>query len=179
MPESVKDHPTRSHEYLFMFTKNERYLYDHEAVRERAEDGSQRNRRTVWSINTCNAGSTRIAAFPEALVEPCIMAATKPDDFVLDPFFGSGTVGLVARRLTRRYVGIELNPHYVAEAVRALEQPSHLPRRNGHRFAPSIHHELVPTLLETTNEQHHGAGHVPPVVSSTSAVVHHSRNSTC
>ncbi len=71
-------------------------------------------------------GTSHIASFPEALVEPCILASTKPGDFVLDPFFGSGTVGIVARRLRRRYVGIELNPAYVAEAMHALEQPVHL-----------------------------------------------------
>jgi site-specific DNA-methyltransferase (adenine-specific) len=143
MPESVKDRPTRAHEYLFMLTKDEQYGYDHDAVKERAEDGSKRNRRTVWSINTSNSGSSHIAAFPEALVEPCILASTKPDDFVLDPFFGSGTVGVVARRLGRRYVGIELNPVYVAEATRALAQPLNASRRNGYRSHTEPEDELA------------------------------------
>src|SRR5215212_913113 len=52
MPESVKDRPTRAHEYVFMFTKEENYTYNGNAVLEEAEDGGTRNRRTVWSINT-------------------------------------------------------------------------------------------------------------------------------
>ena len=124
MPESVKDRPTRAHEYLFMLTKTGSYRYDQEAVKEPAGNGHTRNRRTVWNINTCNSGSSHIASFPQALVEPCVLASTHPGDFVLDPFFGSGTVGVVARRLGRRYVGIELNPSYVAEAVSALQRPS-------------------------------------------------------
>jgi site-specific DNA-methyltransferase (adenine-specific) len=120
MPESVKDRPTRSHEYLFMLTKSDRYTYHHENVRERADGGALRNRRSVWNINTCASQSSHIASFPPALVEPCILASTREGDFVLDPFFGSGTVGLVARRLQRRCVGIELNPNYVADALRLL-----------------------------------------------------------
>lgn len=148
MPESVKDRPTRAHEYLFMLTKAERYTYHSEAVKERTENGSTRNRRSVWSINTSASGSSHIAAFPEALVAPCILASTQPGEFVLDPFFGSGTVGIVARRLGRRYIGIELNPGYVREAEQALLRPVSMPRRNGQRYV-EFDHERTPTLLET------------------------------
>jgi len=164
MPESVKDRPTRSHEYLFMLTKAENYRYNHEAVKEPTEAGRTRNRRTVWHINTSNSGSSHIAAFPQALVEPCILASTEPDDFVLDPFFGSGTVGLVAQRLGRRFVGIELNPAYVAEAVAALEQPPTQPRRNGSRRT-ELEYELEPTFLESPGDYGHSVGGVPPTVS--------------
>jgi site-specific DNA-methyltransferase (cytosine-N4-specific) len=152
MPESVKDRPTRAHEYIFMFTKAEQYTYHHERVKERAEDGTMRNRRSVWSINTSGSGSSHIAAFPEALVAPCILASTQPGDFVLDPFFGSGTVGIVARQLGRPYVGVELNPAYVEEAKRALEKPVSMPRRSSHQYAESLH-ESVPTLLETPSNR--------------------------
>jgi site-specific DNA-methyltransferase (adenine-specific) len=118
MPESVKDRPTRAHEYLFMFTKSGRYAYYADAVRERTEEGSPRNRRSVWSINTAGSGTSHVAPFPEALAEPCILASTVEGDFVLDPFLGSGTVGVVARRLGRNFVGIELNPGYLEEARR-------------------------------------------------------------
>ena len=148
MPESVKDRPTRAHEYVFMFTKSMHYAYDHESVKERAEDGTKRNRRTVWSINTSNSGSSHIAAFPEQLVEPCILSSTKKGDFILDPFFGSGTVGLVARRLERNYVGIELNPAYINEAVAALKKPLSLSRTNGYSHRQP-EHELTPSFLET------------------------------
>ena len=122
MPESVKDRPTRAHEYVFMFTKEERYTYYGAAVIEDADDGGTRNCRSVWSINTSPTNGTHIAAFPEELVEPCILASTKPEDFVLDPFFGCGTVGLVAHRLKRRVLGIELNPTYVDQAMSLLEK---------------------------------------------------------
>ena len=116
MPESVKDRPTRSHEFLFMLTKSERYYYDNEAVREPGVNGKSRNKRTVWDVNTKAFSSPHFATFPTALIEPCILASTKPGDFVLDPFFGSGTVGVSSVHLGRRYVGIELNPEYVSIA---------------------------------------------------------------
>lgn len=117
MPESVKDRPTRAHEYLFMFTKSEKYFYDRRAVLE--ENG--RNRRSVWNINTQPFLGAHFATFPTKLVEPCILASTRPGDFVLDPFFGSGTVGVVAHQLNRRYVGIELHPDYVEMAASRLQ----------------------------------------------------------
>lgn len=116
MPESVRDRPTRSHEYLFMFTKEERYYYDRQAVIE----PNGRNCRSVWNIHTQGFAGAHFATFPPKLVEPCIRAATRPNDFVLDPFFGSGTVGFVADELGRRYIGIELNPQYVELAATRL-----------------------------------------------------------
>lgn len=116
MPESVKDRPTRAHEYLFMFSKNERYFYDREAVIE----PNGRNCRSVWNIHTQGFPGAHFATFPPKLVEPCIKASSRPGDFVLDPFFGAGTVGLVADELGRRYAGIELNPEYVALAAERI-----------------------------------------------------------
>ncbi|MCL7751163.1 site-specific DNA-methyltransferase [Guyparkeria hydrothermalis] len=120
MPESVKDRPTRSHEYLFMFTKSERYYYDQEAVKEKGFNGSMRNRRSVWDVKTQPFMGAHFATFPTALVEPCVRASSRNGDYVLDPFFGSGTVGVVAESLGRRYVGIELNPEYVDLAASRL-----------------------------------------------------------
>ena len=54
--------------------------------------------------------------FPERLIEPCILAGSREGDTVLDPFFGSGTTGAVAKRLGRSYVGIDINPCYLAKA---------------------------------------------------------------
>lgn len=120
MPESVKDRPTRSHEYLFMFTKDVRYYYDRDAIMEVIGSG-KRNRRSVWNIHTQAFAGAHFATFPPALVEPCILAATRRGQFVLDPFFGSGTAGLVAQRCGRNYVGIELHPGYVALAAERLK----------------------------------------------------------
>lgn len=121
MPESVKDRPARAHEFLFMFTKSEKYYYDWEAVREPADNGGMRNRRTVWNVNTKPFAGAHFATFPPDLIRPCIAASTQPGDYVLDPFFGAGTVGIVCQEENRQYVGIELNPEYVALAVDRLE----------------------------------------------------------
>ncbi len=116
MPESVKDRPTRAHEYLFMFTKGERYYYDRRAIIE----PNGRNARSVWNVHTQGFPGAHFATFPPKLIEPCVKATSRPTDYVLDPFFGSGTVGFVAHDLGRRYVGIELHPDYVAIAARRL-----------------------------------------------------------
>jgi DNA modification methylase len=108
-PESVKDRPTRSHEYLFLFSKSERYIYKPEAVR----GPNGRNLRSVWDINTQAFKEAHFATFPPDLVEPCLELASKRNDLVLDPFLGSGTTGLVALAHGRRFVGVELNPDYV------------------------------------------------------------------
>lgn len=121
MPESVKDRPARSHEFLFMFTKSERYYYDWKAVREPSDSGGLRNRRSVWNVNTRPFAGAHFATFPPELIRPCIQASTQPGDYVLDPFFGSGTVGLVCQQEDRKYVGIELNPDYVALSVKRLQ----------------------------------------------------------
>lgn len=115
MPESVKDRPTRSHEYVFMLTKKEKYYYDYLAIKENG-----RNKRTIWNVNTVPFPDAHFATFPPALIEPCILASTKDNDFVLDPFFGSGTVGVVCQALKRRFIGIELNDEYVEIAKRRL-----------------------------------------------------------
>jgi site-specific DNA-methyltransferase (cytosine-N4-specific) len=120
MPESVKDRPSRSHEYLFMFTKSERYFYDSEAAKEPADNGKVRNRRSVWNIKTKGFSGAHFATFPTELVRPCILSSSQPGDYVLDPFFGSGTVGVVCREETRNYLGIELNPEYISIAVDRL-----------------------------------------------------------
>ncbi|NTF31786.1 site-specific DNA-methyltransferase [Rhizobium skierniewicense] len=116
MPESVKDRPTRAHEYLFMFTKSERYHYDRTAVL----GPNSRNARSVWEIPTRAYSGAHFATFPQKLIEPCILASSRTGDLVLDPFFGAGTVGLVAQQYQRRYVGIELNPQYAALAAGRL-----------------------------------------------------------
>lgn len=117
-PESVKDRPTRSHEYIFLFSKTERYLYRHNSER----GPNDRNLRTVWSINTQPYKEAHFATFPPALVEPCISLSSHPGDIVLDPFIGSGTTGVTAMAMNRRFVGVELNPEYVQIAQRRLRR---------------------------------------------------------
>lgn len=75
------------------------------------EDG-KRNPGDVWSVSTKPFTGAHFATFPPELPERCILASTRPDDTVLDPFSGSGTTGMVATKHGRRYIGIDLNPEY-------------------------------------------------------------------
>lgn len=141
MPESVQDRCTKAHEYLFLLAKSERYFYDHDAIKEQADvsnwrdcptsrrqttgptdSGMQngryytdRNKRSVWTIATSPYPESHYAVFPPALIEPCILAGSKPGDLVLDPFFGSGTVGRVCEQYSRRWVGVDLGYQHLQE----------------------------------------------------------------
>ena len=72
-----------------------------------------RNKRSVWTINTKPCTEAHLAVMPEELVENCILAGSKVGDIVFDPFMGSGTVGKVAQNLGRKWLGAELNPDYI------------------------------------------------------------------
>ena len=77
----------------------------------------------MWEVSTNTYRlDEHFAMFPEKLIEPCILAGSKEGDTVLDPFFGSGTTGAVAKRLGREYIGIELNPKYCKKAEERIEK---------------------------------------------------------
>ena len=80
----------------------------------------KRNRRSVWTVTTRPYKGAHFATFPPALIEPCILAGAPVGGIVLDPFFGSGTTGLVAREHGRRCVGIDISPEYVTLAKERL-----------------------------------------------------------
>lgn len=195
LPESVKDRPTRAHEFLFLFSKTDRYYYDHNAIKEpalgrphprtvvdngpstaarppdtrphsgirtsglaqviplrkndtpelaaaRSDHGKRvkgfqarwdeaeaegalpkmRNKRDVWLLRSQPYKGAHFAVMPEKLVEPCVLAGTVPDDLVLDPFCGSGTVGVVALRHGRRFIGIDLQEKYLPLAKERIEK---------------------------------------------------------
>jgi site-specific DNA-methyltransferase (cytosine-N4-specific) len=118
-PESVKDRFTVAHEYLFLLTKSEQYFFNQDAIKERTADGNGlKNKRSVWSINTEPCPEAHFAVFPRALVRPCMLAGSRIDDLILDPFYGAGTVGMVSKELGRRCVGIELKRDYIDIANR-------------------------------------------------------------
>jgi site-specific DNA-methyltransferase (adenine-specific)/site-specific DNA-methyltransferase (cytosine-N4-specific) len=122
-PESVKDRPTRSHEFLFLLTKSEKYLYDHAATRIPDDRGTGvKALRSVWSINTEPFPEAHFAVFPPALIRPCVIAGSREGDRVLDPFFGSGTVGQVCVELGRDFTGIELSQDYAEVALKRLAE---------------------------------------------------------
>ena len=147
MPESVRDRPTSAHENIFLLAKSERYWFDADAVKEAAmSDGSRRdaggtdgyvdlgmrkgragnsedglrNIRNVWTVPSQPFSDAHFATFPPALIEPCVKAGCPAGGTVLDPFGGAGTTGLVADRLQRHAVLIELNPDYAAMAERRI-----------------------------------------------------------
>ena len=152
MPESVRDRCTKSHEYIFLLTKNSKYYFDNEAIKEPVkEDWGTRdrsdgkyhnegsglsphsgleksyemaNKRSVWTVTTKPFKGAHFAVYPPELIEPCILASTKAGDIVLDPFMGSGTTAAVAQRLNRLYLGSELNTEYEALQKERLKQPS-------------------------------------------------------
>lgn len=139
MPESVIDRCTKSHEYIFLLSKNERYYFDHEAIKEpsvtpvRAREkgngesavdtkergygnhcgnSGKRNRRSVWDVPTKPYKGAHFATFPPDLIEPCVLAGAPVNGVVLDPFGGSGTTAGVAMRNGRHAVLCELSTDY-------------------------------------------------------------------
>lgn len=121
-PESVKDRPTRSHEYVFLFSKSERYYYDWETIQEPMINSQHRkkNRRTVWNLNTEPYQGSHFAVFPRDLARLCVLAGSREGNRVLDPFLGSGTTGVVCNELARLCTGIELKDEYAKMAKERL-----------------------------------------------------------
>jgi len=107
MPESVRDRCTKSHEYVFLLSKNQNYYFDVDAIKEET-----RRKRSVWNIKTKPYKGSHFAVFPPDLVELCIKAGSKKNDIILDPFMGSGTTAMVSKSLGRYYLGCELHQDY-------------------------------------------------------------------
>jgi DNA modification methylase len=181
MPESVTDRCTKSHEYIFLLSKNKNYYFDNDAIREPHADANRmnftpgsrlhgndpdrndndmaeryktkyvgkgeyggggtsfvghsgnfkadgtpighpggRNKRTVWTVTPKPYKGAHFAVFPQELITPCVLAGAPENGAVLDPFFGSGTTGLVSEEWNRRWVGVELNPEYCELAQKRL-----------------------------------------------------------
>ena len=156
MPESVKDRCTKSHEYIFLLSKNQNYYYDNEAIKEPVKQDwgtrdrtkgkyhnpgtglqphsgltksyERKNKRDVWTVNKKPYKGAHFATYPEELIEPCILAGSRPGDTVLDPFMGSGTTAYVARKHDRHYIGCELHEDYgslIQKRIKAI--PTKLP----------------------------------------------------
>lgn len=92
-----------------------------------------RNKRTVWTVTTKLFKGAHFATFPPDLIEPCILAGSKPGDIVLDPFGGSGTTAGVALKHDRQAVICELNPEYVDLIPKRVED-----------IFPDVHHHKLP-----------------------------------
>ncbi|MBL8746757.1 MAG: site-specific DNA-methyltransferase [Phycisphaerae bacterium] len=152
MPCSSRDRLACSWESLFLFTRGERYFFDLDAIREPhaspdatrppkrvtreiLPDGRARipkvfhplgkNPGDVWRIPTRPSPTDHPASFPEALCVRPIAAGCPPEGIVLDPFAGSGTTLVVAKRMARRYIGLELNPSFAQSANGRLAALDH------------------------------------------------------
>ena len=177
MPESVKDRCTKSHEYIFLLSKSDKYYFDYEAIKEPAvgfnnippagskgtsrpnsrrrkgnsktfRDGAYinnqafnnsgdiirdsrgntenttglRNKRDVWCVSTQGCKEAHFATFLEKLVESCVLAGCRSGGTVLDPFIGSGTTAIVAKKNGRNCIGIELNSDYSNIALKRIKE---------------------------------------------------------
>ena len=107
MPESVRDRCTKSHEYMFLLSKNQNYYFNVDAIKE-----PTRRKRSVWNVIKKPYKDAHFAVYPPELIIPCILAGSKENDIILDPFIGSGTTAVVAKDLGRDYIGCELHEGY-------------------------------------------------------------------
>ena len=180
MPESVTDRCTKSHEYIFLLSKSQKYYFDNEAIKEPLADSSiqrlsqdidnqngsdrvpnktngnmkavshkklqdkgqtvntmrlnrlegieyeslSRNKRSVWTVTTKPYSEAHFATYPQDLIKPCVLAGCPKDGVVFDPFSGAGTTALVAEKLGRRWMGIELNADYCKLSKKRIETES-------------------------------------------------------
>ena len=123
MPEAVNNRCVKSHEYIFLFTKKQQYYFDAESISVPSIEGTSKVRKSsVWKFNTASFSEAHFAVFPDELPALCIKAGSKEGDIVLDPFMGSGTTAIVAQKLGRRWIGIELNPKYIEIIKRRTAQ---------------------------------------------------------
>ena len=156
MPESVKDRCTKSHEYIFLLSKSKQYHYDNEAIKEPVKQDwgtrdrtegkyhnkgtglqphsgltksyTTKNKRSVWTVTNKPYKGAHFACFPPDLIEPCILAGSEENDIVLDPFMGSGTTAMVAKKHNRNYIGCELHEDYASLQTDRIDSiPSQLP----------------------------------------------------
>ncbi len=111
--DAMPDRPSRAHEYVFLLTKEEQYFYDETAAC---------NQSSVWEIARPEHRKTLHAPFPEKLVESCVLAGCPAKGIVLDPFMGSGTTLVVALRLGRSAIGIDIGELYCDIASKRISE---------------------------------------------------------
>jgi modification methylase len=141
---------TNAHETLIWAARqrDSRYRFNYQAMKALNDDIQMRS---DWTIPLCtgaerlrNAHGLKLhpTQKPEALLHRVILAATSPDDIILDPFAGTGTTMAVAKRLNRHFIGIERHPAYAEAALARLAlaraAPAHLTMALGKRDAPRI-----------------------------------------
>ena len=142
---------TNAHETLIWASKSQesRYCFNYEAMKVFNDDVQMRS---DWTLALCTGGERlknkdgdklHPTQKPEALLQRVLLSSTKPGDVVLDPFFGTGTTGAVARALGRHFIGIEREQHYAAAALERIDNvepltPEALKTTTGKRAEPRI-----------------------------------------
>lgn len=118
LPEHVKDRPSRSYEYVFMFAKDRRYYFNKQALIDKKVEED------MWTISARSKGAVGLetAPFPDELVQRCLEVGCRPNGTVLDPFLGSGTTARVAVSLGHSAIGIDLNKDFCLHAVKQLRK---------------------------------------------------------
>ncbi len=145
--ESVKDRPTHAHEYIFMFSKRQRYYYDRSAML--TPTGA--NIQSVWRVSGSPFTGAHGAPFPAELIEPLVIASCPESGTILDPFAGSGTVGLVCRQHHRHFVLIDISPENVELARKRVM--TGITTDDKKRLAQATsRQELLPALGQFDNE---------------------------
>lgn len=116
MPPTAKDRFVTDFEYFYFFVKQKKYYYNDKYEPE--------FNKSIWNIPPKPYKGAHFATFPERLVETPIMFSCPEDGMVLDPFCGSGTVCVVAKKLNRNYIGIDINPEFIEMTRKRLLLPS-------------------------------------------------------
>jgi DNA modification methylase len=113
---------SKAHKLVLNGTHGKKGIGDPSKTRAELHNLNGRNKRSVWTVNTKPYSEAHFATFPEELIVDCIKAGCPADGLVLDPFMGAGTTGLVAKKLHRNYLGIELNPAYITIAENRISK---------------------------------------------------------
>jgi len=116
--ESVKDRPTHAHEYIFMFSKNQKYYYDRASML--TETGA--NKQSVWKITGTPFTGSHCATFPPELIEPIILTSCPEGGVVFDPFGGSGTVGVVCKQHRRHFLMCDISRDNVELSIKRISE---------------------------------------------------------
>lgn len=174
MPESVTDRCTRTHEFVFMLTKSEKYFYNQSAIKEPSTSGDAnrprgsagvmgqlnsgrrvfevrteklelRNKRSVWDVPANPTPYAHFATFPELLIEPMVLAGCPEGGVIVDPFFGSGTVGRVAQKHKRDWIGFDTNAEYchMARMLCAGRGDEYLAQQRGESYTKYLFDEVT------------------------------------
>ena len=125
LPESVKNRCANSHEHIFLLVKTPQYYFDYKAIQVQSNQIGNNtivNKRSVWKIPTSTYKGAHFATFNPKLITPCILAGCPKGRVVFDPFMGAATVGVVAKKNNRKYLGVELNPKYIKLAKQRLRE---------------------------------------------------------